>query len=358
MTSTGELDTARVQAFGVKMLGFMNGWAGAMCVSVGHRTGLFDAMAGLGPSSSQQIADAAGLDERYVREWLHALVVSQVIEHDPGTKTYVLPPEHAAAVTRAAGVGNLAVTMTACAVLGRVEDELVEAFDTGSGVPYSSFPAFAEMMAEGSARRFDNLLVDVQIPVIPGVIDRLESGIDVADMGCGSGRAINLMAKQWPNSRFTGYDFSEEATARGSEEAQRWGLTNASFEVHDVSKLDAVDRFDLITTFDAVHDQADPAGMLDSVSRALRPGGTYLCVDVAAATDVADNMDNAFAPFGYTTSLFHCMSVSLAQGGVGLGTMWGQEKALEMLAEAGFTNVEVRKVEGDLLNNYYIATEK
>ena len=212
-------------------------------------------------------------------------------------------------------------------------------------------------MAEDSAARLDHNLVSTQIPLVSGMLSKLEEGIDVADMGCGSGHAINVMAKQWPNSRFSSFDFSEQAIGRGRAEAESWGLKNASFEVQDVLRLPGSERFDLITTFDAVHDQADPAGMLASIARELRPGGTYLCADIAAATEVGDNMGHPIGTFGYTISLVHCMSVSLAQGAEGLGTMWGEQKALEMLAAAGFTNVEVERVDGDILNNYYIATK-
>jgi SAM-dependent methyltransferase len=357
MTSAPELDMAKAEAFGGKVMGLINGWAAAMCLSVGHRTELFDTMAGLAPSSSQQIADAAGLDERYVREWLHTLVVAGVIEYDREAKTYVLPPEHAAALTRAAGPHNAASMTTMFSMLSGVEDELVEAFKTGAGIPYSSFPRFAEFMAEDSALRFDHGLVDAQVPLVPGIVAKLEAGIEVADMGCGSGHAINVMAKHWPNSRFTGFDFSEEAIGRAREEAHAWELPNATFGVQDVSKLDLADRFDLITTFDAVHDQADPAGMLASVHSALKPGGTYLCADIAASSEVADNMEHPIGAFGYTISLFHCMSVSLAQGGEGLGAMWGEQKAREMFADAGLRIVAVEQVEGDFLNNYYIATK-
>ena len=142
MTSAPELEMEKAMAFGDKMLGFLNGWSRAMCISVGHRTGLFDTMAGLAPSSSRQIADAASLHERYVREWLHALVVAGVIEYDQA-RTYTLPPEHAAATTRAAGPHNVASMMTMFPMLAGVEDELVEAFTSGAGIPYDSFPAFA-----------------------------------------------------------------------------------------------------------------------------------------------------------------------------------------------------------------------
>ncbi len=355
--STQEVEQAKAEAFAGKMLGVLNGAATALAVSVGHRTGLFDQMAGMRPSTSEQVAQAAGLTERYVREWLNGMVVGGIVEYDQASRTYSLPSEHAAAVTRAAGPGNIAALTQFIPMLGVVEDGIVEAFHEGGGVPYSGFANFTKLMAEGSAARFDLNLVEVQIPLVPGIVPRLEAGIDVADMGCGSGHAINLMARQWPKSRFTGFDFSEEGIAAARKEADVSGLTNASFEVADIPSIQGGDRFDLVITFDAVHDQADPAAMLATVSRVLRAGGHYVCADIRAATDVGGNLEHPLGPFGYTVSLFHCMTVSLEQGGAGLGAMWGEQKALEMLGEAGFSNVSVKQVEGDILNNYYIATK-
>lgn len=354
---TSELDAGRVGAFRQLIGGVLNGATTALGLSVGHRTGLFDTMSGLKPSTSHEVANSSGLNERYVREWLNLMVVSGIVEYDRQTQRYALPAEHAALLTTAAGPDNIAALGQFIPLLGRVEDELLEAFKTGGGIPYSSFPAFVAIMAETSALRFDHSLVDVQIPLVPGIVERLESGIDVADMGCGAGHAINLMAQRWPASRFTGYDFSDEAIAAAREEAQELKLANAQFAVQDVSSIDQVDQFDFITTFDAVHDQADPAGLLSSVWRLFRDGGSYLCADIAASSEVADNVDHPIGPFGYGISLYHCMPVSLAQGGVGLGSMWGEQKALEMLGDAGFADVDVQRVEGDFLNNFYIATK-
>ena len=133
------------------------------------------------------------------------------------------------------------------------------------------------------------------------------------------------------------------------------GLPNATFEVKDVSTLDGSMRFDFITTFDAIHDQAHPAQVLQGIADSLRSDGVYLCVDVRADSDVANNLDHPMGPFMYTVSTMHCMTVSLALDGEGLGTMWGEQKALEMLAEAGFSSVSVENVEGDFMNNYYVA---
>ncbi|MCZ6707425.1 MAG: class I SAM-dependent methyltransferase [Chloroflexi bacterium] len=337
-------------------MGMLNGAATALGLSVGHRTGAFDTMSGLAPSSSQQIADAAGLNERYVREWLNGMVVGGVVDYDAASGNYSLPAEHAASLTRAAGPGNIASMTQFLPLVAGVEDEIVDVFAKGGGVPYSSFASFGALMAESSAERFDFNLIDTQIPLVPGVVDQLEAGIDVADFGCGSGHAINLMAKQWPQSRFTGFDFSQEAIDRGRAEASAIGLTNANHEVQDVANVPGEDRFDFITTFDAVHDQANPAGMLESVARTLRPDGTYLCADIKASSRVEENLDLPMGQFFYTISLFHCMTVSLALDGEGLGAMWGEQKALEMLGDAGFTEIAVETVEGDLINNYYIAT--
>ena len=349
-----ELDQERAEAFAGRMIGALNEGALAIMTSIGHRTGLFDAMAGLPPSTSERIALAAGLNERYVREWLAAMVVGGIVEHDPNGGTYHLPPEHAAFLTRAATPDNIAVTAQFVPLLGSVEDRIVESFKSGGGVPYSEYPRFHEVMAEDSGQTVVAVLFDSVLPLVPGLTERLESGIDVLDVGSGSGRALNLMARAFPNSRFVGYDISEEGISRARAEAARNGTTNVRFEVKDAATLDEADGYDLITTFDAVHDQADPAAVLGGIASALRPGGVYLMQDIAGSSHVHNNMDHPLGPFLYTVSTMHCMTVSLAQGGDGLGTMWGEEKAKEMLAEAGFTSVEVKKLEHDIANSYYV----
>jgi ubiquinone/menaquinone biosynthesis C-methylase UbiE len=193
--------------------------------------------------------------------------------------------------------------------------------------------------------------------MVPGLIEDLQGGIAVADVGCGAGHAINLMARTFPHSRFTGYDMSEEGIRMAREEAQRWGLTNASFEVRDAARIDAADTYDLITTFDAIHDQAHPDRVLRGIYEALKPQGVYLCVDIAASSNLQENLSHPIGPALYMFSVMHCMTVSLAYGGMGLGTVWGRQKAIEMIEEAGFKNIEVKQVEGDFFNNYYVATK-
>jgi 2-polyprenyl-3-methyl-5-hydroxy-6-metoxy-1,4-benzoquinol methylase len=352
-----DLDQAKAEQFAERMVGVLNEGSIALMTSIGHRTGLFDVMAGLPPSTSEEIASAANLNERYVREWLGAMVVGRIIEHDPENGTYRLPQEHAAFLTRAASPDNIAAFTQYIPLLGSVEDGIIESFRNGGGVPYSAYPRFHEVMAEDSGQTVLPALKDHILPLVPGLTERLEEGIDVLDVGCGSGRALNLMARTFPNSRFTGYDISEEAIARARDEAEEHGTTNVRFEVKDVAKLDEEASYDLITTFDAVHDQANPAAVLKGIANALKDDGIYLMQDIAGSSHYHNNLDHPIGPFLYTVSTMHCMTVSLAQGGEGLGAMWGEEKAKEMLHEAGFKEVKVEQLPHDFQNYYYIATK-
>jgi SAM-dependent methyltransferase len=240
------------------------------------------------------------------------------------------------------------------AMLGDVEDEIVECFARGGGVPYSRYAKVVEVDRENVSEAGDATLIDVTLPLVPGLLERLHRGIDVADVGCGIGHAINVMARAFPASRFIGYDISQHSLAYGRAEAAATGLRNARFEDRDAATLDGNPSFDFITTFDSIHDQADPAAVLRGIALSLNPAGTYLCVDVAASSDVADNATHPAGPLLYTYSTMHCMPVSLALNGAGLGSVWGEQLALRMLAEAGFGDVDVRRVDGDIINNYYI----
>ncbi len=353
--STQDIDETKVEAFAEQMLGVLNDAMLALMTSIGHQTGLFDTMADLPPSTSEEIASGAKLQERYVREWLGAMVVGGVVTYDPSGKTYRLPPEHAACLTRAAGPDNLANVAQLVAVLGNVEEGIVQSFRNGGGVPYSAYTRWQELMAEDSAQVYGATLVGGTLPLVPRLIERLEGGITGADIGCGQGIALNLMAEAFPNSSFVGYDLSEAGIASARKNAELQGLDNVRFEVKDATRLEEGDRYQLITAFDVIHDLAHPAQVLKNIYQALEPGGTFLMVDPAASSHLHENVEHPMGPFLYTVSTMHCMTVSLEQGGVGLGTAWGEQSARRMLAEAGFSEVEVEHVEGDIFNNYFIA---
>ncbi len=353
-----EIDQSKVQEFAGRLFGVLNGGGQAVLISIGHQTGLYDTLATLPPSTSEQIAEAAGLNERYVREWLGGMVVSKIVDYAPARRTYALPREHAALLTRAAGPSNLAAFMQNVPLFASVESGVVECFRYGGGVPYSAYRGFTETMAQLSAPIVDATLLQTTLPLVTGLAERLQAGIDVADLGCGAGHALNVMAQTFPRSRFTGYDFSTEGIAAGRTEAQQLGLTNARFELQDLAALDLGDAFDLITIFDAIHDQAKPRTVLKAIYNALRPNGIYLMADVGASSLLEENIDHPLGPFFFMASVTHCMTVSLAQGGEGLGNMWGEQKTLEYLADAGFRDVSVKKVEGDIINNFYVCAKR
>lgn len=358
---TSDFDTAKAEAFAGRILKAVNDAALCLMASVGHRTGLFDTMRDLPQSTSAEIAQRANLNERYVREWLGAMVTAGVVEIDPTTNQFRLPAEHAAFLTRAAAADNMAVFTQYISVLGTVEDEIVECFRNGGGVPYSRFPRFHAVMMEDSAQSVLSLLESHVLPLVPGLAERLAAGIRVLDVGCGSGRIINRLAEIFPNSQFVGLDLSTEAINNARAEASAKGLQNVRFIVKDLSDFDRtaeIESFDFITTFDAVHDQAKPGNVLRGICRALKADGVYLMQDINGSSHIHKNLDHPLGTFLYTISCMHCMTVSLAQGGEGLGTMWGEEKTHEYLQQAGFHSVETNRLDHDIQNNWYVARKE
>lgn len=347
-------ENANADAFGERLLQVLNHGALATMISVGHRTGLFDVMDGLPPSTSKDIARAAGLNERYVREWLGAMVTGQVVEVDPASGRFRLPDAHAACLTRAAAPNNLAAFAQYIPLFGTVEDGIVRCFEEGGGLPYDAFPRFQSVMAEDSGQTVLPALIETILPLVPGLVAKLEEGLDVLDVGFGRGKALNLMAKTFPNSRFTGYEISEEGVLFARAEAEANGIENVRFEIRDAAAFDDTEAFDLICTFDAVHDQADPDGLLKNIHRALRSDGVYLMQDIDASSEVAGNVSHPMGTLLYTISCMHCMTVSLAEGGRGLGAMWGVDTAEEMLRTAGFTSVAIHRLPHDLQNAYFV----
>ncbi len=341
-------------AFAEKMLGLLNGGAIALMVSVGHRAGLFDAMADGQAVTSQQLAKNAGRNERYCREWLGAMATGEIVEYDIATKQFRLPPEHAAWLTHDATPNNIAVPFQFLPILAQVEDEIVECFEHGGGVPYERYPRFHQIMAEESDQTVVSSLVESILPVADGVISRLESGIDVLDVGCGRGHAMMELAQRFPKSSFAGYDLSPEAIGYARTRAKELGLNNIRFEQRDLSAFAEPERYDFITGFDVIHDQKSPSGLLSGVQRSLRSGGVFLAQDIFGSSEVGHNIGGPVAPFVYTISCLHCMTVSLAQGGEGLGAAWGKELAVSMMRDAGFTDVKVNTLEHDVMNYFYV----
>ncbi|GGW62089.1 MULTISPECIES: class I SAM-dependent methyltransferase [Streptomyces] len=347
-------DPAKQEAFAGRLLEVLNGASLALLTSVGHQTGLFDTLSTLPPATSDDIAKAAGLDARYVREWLGGMVVGGFVDYAPDTATYTLPPEHAASLTRAAGPDNLAPLTVSLGLMASVDEQVVDAFRHGGGVPYSAYPRFQALQAQETAAVYDAALVAVIVPLVPGLTERLREGADVLDVGTGQGHAPVVLAQAFPHSRFHGLDRSEEGIAAGRAEADRLGLDNVRFTVGDAGEITGA--YDVITAFDVIHDLARPAETLSAIAAALKEGGTFVMGDIAASSNLEENIGHPFGPALYTFSVFYCMTTSLSTGGAGLGTVWGEQTARRMLTEAGFAKVETHTVEGDPINLYYVAS--
>jgi SAM-dependent methyltransferase len=354
----------RSDAFADRMAAILNGGALTASIAVGYRTGLFDTMAAIGRAATAgEIAGEAKLNERYVTEWLGVMGSGGIVEmdRDPGkTVRYRLPRDHARHLTRDSESGNLAVYAQEIPMLtGLAMEALVASFPSGDGIPYAAYPDFQAFMAElAEAKHRRSLVVDF-LPSVGGglLVERLKAGIRVCDLGCGEGVAAILMAEAFPDSRFVGMDIDENAIGRARRAAESLGLSNVSFSAEDAGDAGCRTRyrqsFDYITAFDAIHDQAAPLEALKSIRCMLAPGGMFSMIDIAAHSDPLLNADHPLGPFLYTVSLFHCLPVGLHNGGMGLGMMWGREKALELLEAGGFEDVTVSDIPGDPFNLHF-----
>jgi SAM-dependent methyltransferase len=356
MTTTQHtaVDPDAAAAFAERLFGTYTQGLLTLMIDLAHRTGLLDALAA-GPGTSGVLAERAGLSERYVRECLGALTTGRIVDYDSGTRQYALPPERAVALS-GEGALNLAPFSRFVAALSKTLDEVVSAFRDGSGLPYERFrPAFTDLMDGASRGFFDGQLIDGVLPLTGELPGRLAEGIRVADIGCGSGHSTNLLAKAFPRSVFVGYHIAADALDRARAEATGYGLSNVSFQQLDVTTLPPEPPLDAVFAFDAIHDQVDPVGVLDRIHGALRPGGVFVMFDIKASSRLEDNLANPMAALLYSISTLHCLTVSLAEGGAGLGAVWGEELARRLLADAGFVDVEVHDVPDDPLDSVYVA---
>lgn len=355
ITAGGDtLDEDRVERFAEQLFGFYTGGMLTYLIDIGHRTGLFEAAAA-GSATSTALADRAGLHERYVREWLGAMVTGGVVEYEPDTATYRLPAEHAVCLT-GGGANDLAPFALLNTHLAKHVHQVAEVFRDGGGVPYEEFrPEFTDVMDGLGRGGFDDALLTVWLDLVPEVRDRLEAGARVTDVGCGTGHALVLMAEAFPASEFVGYDLAEDAIALAREEAAEVGVDNVRFEVRDAATLAAREPFDVAFVFDAIHDQAAPAEVLRNIHDLLAEDGVFLMFEPAVSSHLEENVAHPLAPYLYAISTLHCLTISLAEGGAGLGTAWGEELACRMLRDTGFADVSVHELPDEPVNALFVA---
>ncbi len=350
--------------FSQRMIDILNAGALNLAIAIGYRTRLFDAMAeSRKPLEAAEIASKACLNDRYVQEWLGIMTAGAIVEanrSEAGRLQYRLPEKNAAVLTRKAGNANLAVYAQEIPLLTNCSMEaVVDAFQSGEGISYDNYPKFQAFMSELSNAKHKQVLVDKFLPTVDKgkMVSRLQKGIRVCDFGCGEGIALILMAQAFPRSRFVGIDISTEAILKAREDLTSKKIKNADFRIQDAAtiKNDPAMQatFDYIVAFDAIHDQTAPLAALQSARHMLSPEGIFSMIDIAAESDHLANKDHPMGPFLYTVSLMHCMPVGLVNGGSGLGMMWGRQKAVAMLKEAGFEQIEVLKMQDDPFNLHY-----
>jgi SAM-dependent methyltransferase len=350
-TTEQDLDGSKVEAFAGYLTSILTGSLLSYMIDIGDRTGLFTAAA-VGTATSEELAARAGLTERYVREWLGAMVTGGIFDFDPATETYLLSPERAVSLTGSSSMAPLAQSNT---VLAKHVHQVARAFREGGGVPYAEYcPEFTDVMDAVGRGAFDQFLVDAYLPLAPGLAERLTAGARAADVACGTGHALVLLARAFPASTFFGYDLDDGAIARARAEASGAQLTNVHFEARDVARLVVDEPFDVVFVFDAVHDQVDPAGVLRRVRDALAPDGTFFMREPHAPDTLEGNLANPFAPVQYSLSTLHCLTVSLAHGGAGIGTVFGEQRARRMLTDAGFAEPAVHPAPGHPFDAVYV----
>jgi 2-polyprenyl-3-methyl-5-hydroxy-6-metoxy-1,4-benzoquinol methylase len=344
--TTIELDTDRAAAFTARVLGDTSAATTVVLAALGDRLGLFASLATDGPATSDELAARTGTDERYVREWAAGLVAAGYLDRDPVDGRIALPAEHAPTLAEEAGP----------AFLGGVHQELLgafqryhrvaDAFRTGGGVAPEDLHEDVWLGTERfTAAWHRNLLIPQWLPLMPEVLGRLRAGARVADVGCGAGHAAVALANAFPSCTVVGYDAHAPVVERAHALAAEAGVADrVSFAALDAA-AGLPERFDVITTFDVLHDAVDPQRMLRAIHDALDPDGVHVCLEINCADHSADNI-GPIATLLYGFSVLYCMTTSLAHGGAGLGTMGLPPARLRELARrAGFARV--RQVEMD-----------
>ena len=305
---------------------------------IGDRLGIFKALAEAGPVTSAELAAKTGLNERYLREWLSAMSAATYINYDPATKKYSMTAEHALVLAREESPFFLGGFLEMILPNVSVTPKVMEAFKNGGGVKQSDYsPETWEAMERSSANIYRHSFVRKWLPTLPDVVAKLNEGGSYVDVGCGSGRAALSVAKEFPKAKVAGFDAFQGSIDRAIANAKAAGLADrVTFKTVDGKAMPKAE-FDFITTFDVVHDSVDPVGLLKSIRNALKPGGTFLMVEVNTSSNLEDNI-NPMGRMMYSISTLYCMTVSLAHGGAGIGACMGQDKARELVKEAGFTH--------------------
>lgn len=356
MASALELDMGKAQTFAFKVVGDAIAQLMGPLSVIGDRLNLFETLGAAGPVTSAEFAARANINERYAREWLSAMACHGYVTFDNQTKRFTLPPEHALVLVDQDSPLYFASLTVGMPTYYANVDLLTDAFQHGGGVPQDRFGADWRCGLERFTRLFfHNNLVQEWIPAMPEVDAKLRAGGSVADVGCGSGLALIYLAQAYPNAVCVGYDAYAPAIENARANARAAGMADrVRYEVCNATK-GIPGMYDLITTFDVVHDMPFPRPALKEIRRALTPDGTYFVQEINFSGDLQENIDHPLGvgAFGYAASVNYCMTQALAVGGEGTGTCMGLEKVREMVAEAGFTHFKQLEIPNNPFGLFY-----
>jgi 2-polyprenyl-3-methyl-5-hydroxy-6-metoxy-1,4-benzoquinol methylase len=339
-TTTTGVDEGEVTAFLMKVVTDAGAVACATTVSLGDRLGIYTALDKAGPVTSIQLAERTGLSERHLREWLAAQVTSGYVEYDPADRTYSLPPAHAAVLADPDSAAYFAGFFTVAQGIAATEDALADAYRNGGGVGWDAHP---EAMYAGVARfrrtTYLHGLVQDWLPSLDGVVDKLRTGARVADIGCGFGYSTIIMAQAYPNSAFVGFDYHEGSIAAARKLAAQAGVVDrVSFTVSTATDFPGT-GYDLITSYDCVHDMGNPGAVGRQVRQALAPDGTWLIVEPNLPGELTELAAHPFGRLFAGTSATVCLPSALAQRGeYALGNHAGEDALRRIVTRAGFTH--------------------
>ncbi len=334
------IDQNRLNDFLGIMVSDLAAATSAVLVIIGHKLGLYEAMAGAGPLTAAEVAERAGCAERYVREWLNNQAAGGYVTYEPKSGKYLLPPEQAYALADSTSPVFLPPALELTASMYLDEEMALEAFRTGDGVPWH---AHNERLFCGTAAFFRNgyqqHLTAEWLPSLDGVVDKLERGASVADVGCGFGHSSIIMAQSFPKSRFHGFDYHDASVSAAEELAQEAGVTDRVQFRKASAKDYPAERYDLICFFDCLHDMGDPVGAARHAREALADDGALMLVEPMAGGRIEDNL-NPVGRLYYAASTTLCCAHSLSEEvGMALGAQAGEPRLSEVLGEAGFTRV-------------------
>ena len=332
-----QLNEEKLHALLGKMVTEMGAAAIGPLIILGDRLGLYKALEEYGPLGSKQLADATGTAERYVREWLSAQAASGYIDYNADSNQFSMSPEQAMVFSSPDSPVLMTGAFYAISSMYHDEEVMEKAFKSGEGVSWGDHHSCLFCGTEKFFRpSYSTNLVSSWLPALHGVVEKLEKGAKVADVGCGHGASTMIMAEAFPNSEFIGFDFHEGSVNHAAEEARKLGLKNLSFKVATAKDFPGKD-YDLVAFFDCLHDMGDPVGACAHVKAALKPDGTCLMVEPFANDTLTDNMNPVGRAF-YSFSTMLCTPSSLSQEvGLALGAQAGERRLKEVAMNGGFT---------------------